>query len=470
MKGVKGKGISFQKLPPQNLESEQCVIGAILLENESLPKSLEIIGEEDFYRESHRKIFSAMRELFEKNEPIDLMILTERLRKRSELEDVGGIEYLASLEEIIPTATNVVHHCKIIKEKAILRNLISVSNEIINKSYEDNEDVDSILDNAEKSIFEISEKKIRPAFVSIDKILKRSFDYIERLYDRKGMITGLSTGFRELDNLTTGLQSSDLIIIAGRPSMGKTSLAITIARNAAVESHIPVAIFSLEMSSEQIGIRMLCAEAKKDSTKLRTGYLSKSDWPDLTTAAGRLSESPIFIDDTPALSILDIRARARRLQAEHKIGLIVIDYLQLMKVKGKVESRQLEISEITRSLKALAKELNLPVIALSQLSRAVEQRTHKRPQLSDLRESGAIEQDSDLVLFVYREEAYEEDSENKGIAEVIIGKQRNGPIGTVKLAFLKEYAKFEKLSPLNEDDGGRGDSYHSTATAVEDFN
>jgi replicative DNA helicase len=375
---------------------------------------------------------------------------------------------MPSPSEIIPTATNVVHHCKIVKEKAILRNLISVSNEIINKSYEDNEDVDSILDNAEKSIFEISEKKIRPAFVSIDKILKRSFDYIERLYDRKGMLTGLSTGFRELDNITTGLQNSDLIIIASRPSMGKTSLAITIARNVAIESHIPVAIFSLEMSSEQIGIRMLCAEAKKDSTKLRTGYLFKSDWPDLTSAAGRLSESPIFIDDTPALSILDIRARSRRLQAEHKIGLIVIDYLQLMKVRGKVESRQLEISEITRSLKALAKELNLPVIALSQLSRAVEQRTHKRPQLSDLRESGAIEQDSDLVLFVYREEAYEEDSENKGIAEVIIGKQRNGPTGTVKLAFLKEYAKFENLSPLNEDDGGRGDSYHSTA--VEDFN
>ncbi len=443
--------ISFQKLPPQNLESEQSVIGAILLENESLPKSLEIINEEDFYRGTHKKIFSAMKELFEKNEPIDLMTLTDKLRKRNELEDIGGIDYLSSLEETIPTATNVVYHCKIVKEKAILRSLISVSNEIIGQSYEDNEDVDSILDNAEKSIFEISEKKIRPAFVSIDKILKRSFEYIERLYDRKEMVTGVPTGILELDNLTTGLQPSDLIIIAGRPSMGKTALALNIARNAAVESHIPVAIFSLEMSSEQIGIRMLCAEAKKNSRKLRTGYLSKTDWPDLTTAAGRLAESPIFIDDTAALSSLDIRARARRLQAEHKIGLVIVDYLQLMKGRSRAESRQLEISEITQSLKALAKELNLPVIALSQLSRAVEQRTHKKPQLSDLRESGAIEQDSDLVLFLYREEAYEENTENKGIAEVIIGKQRNGPTGTIKLTFLKEYAKFENLSPLNEE-------------------
>ncbi|MFV1951447.1 MAG: replicative DNA helicase [Nitrospinota bacterium] len=443
--------ISFQKLPPQNLESEQSVIGAILIENESLPKSLEIINEEDFYRGTHKKIFSAMKELFEKNEPIDLMTLTDKLRKRNELEDIGGIDYLSSLEETIPTATNVVYHCKIVKEKAILRSLISVSNEIIGQSYEDNEDVDSILDNAEKSIFEISEKKIRPAFISIDKILKRSFEYIERLYDRKEMVTGVPTGILELDNLTTGLQPSDLIIIAGRPSMGKTALALNIARNAAVESHIPVAIFSLEMSSEQIGIRMLCAEAKKNSRKLRTGYLSKTDWPDLTTAAGRLAESPIFIDDTAALSSLDIRARARRLQAEHKIGLVIVDYLQLMKGRSRAESRQLEISEITQSLKALAKELNLPVIALSQLSRAVEQRTHKKPQLSDLRESGAIEQDSDLVLFLYREEAYEENTENKGIAEVIIGKQRNGPIGTIKLTFLKEYAKFENLSPLNEE-------------------
>ncbi len=440
--------VSFQKLPPQNLESEQSVLGAILIENESLPKSLEIINEEDFYKGTHKKIFSVMKELFEKNEPIDLMTLTDKLRKRNELEDIGGIDYLSSLEETIPTATNVIHHCKIVKEKAILRSLISVSNEIRGKSYEDNEDVDSILDNAEKLIFEISEKKIRPAFVSIDKILKRSFEYIEKLYDRKEMVTGVPTGLSELDNLTTGLQPSDLVIIAGRPSMGKTALALNIARNAAVDSHIPVAIFSLEMSSEQIGIRMLCSEAMKNSRKLRTGYLSKTDWPDLTTAAGRLAESPIFIDDTAALSSLDIRARARRLKAEHRIGLVIVDYLQLMKGRSRAESRQLEISEITQSLKALAKELNIPVIALSQLSRAVEQRTHKKPQLSDLRESGAIEQDSDLVLFLYREEAYEEDTENKGIAEIIIGKQRNGPTGTIKLAFLKEYAKFENLSSI----------------------
>lgn len=431
------------KLPPQNLEAEVSVLGSILLENESFAKSLEIISETDFYRAVHRKIFSAMQELFEKNEPVDLLTLSDTLRKRNELEEVGGVDYLASLEEVVPTSANIQFHSKIVKEKAILRRLISTSTEIISKGFESDSDVEMLLDYAEKIIFEISENKIRSGFSPLNEIITNNFEAIEKLFDKKQLITGVATGFKDFDNKTSGMQPSDLIIIAGRPSMGKTTFALNIARNAGIDAKIPVAIFSLEMSKEQLGLRMLCSEARINSNKLRTGYLAHSDWPDLTNAADKLTKAPIFIDDTPALTALDVRTRARRLKSEHNIGLIIIDYLQLMRGRHNVENRQQEVSEISRSLKALAKELKVPVIALSQLSRAVETRTEKRPQLSDLRESGAIEQDADLVAFLYREEVYNKDTENKGIAEILIEKHRNGPTGVVTLIFLSEFTRFE---------------------------
>ncbi|MEE8207043.1 MAG: replicative DNA helicase, partial [Nitrospinaceae bacterium] len=340
----------------------------------------------------------------------------------------------------------ISHHSKIIREKKVLRDLIETATEIVTSSYEDSDDADEILDKAERSIFEISEKRTKRSFFSIKEIVKSSFDSIEKLFEKPGMITGVETGFRELDQLTSGLQPSDLIIIAGRPSMGKTSLALDIARFAACKRRVPTAIFSLEMSKEQLGLRMLCAEARVSSVKLRTGFLASSDWPNLTAAAGRISEAPIFIDDSPQLGTLDIRARSRRLKAEHSLGLIIVDYLQLMHVSKKIENRQLEISEISRGLKGLAKELNLPIVALSQLSRAVENRTDKRPLLSDLRESGSIEQDADVVAFIYRDEVYDSKTAKAGIAEILIRKQRNGPIGDVELAFLKEFTRFENLA------------------------
>ncbi|MBI4379254.1 MAG: replicative DNA helicase [Nitrospinae bacterium] len=447
--------ISPNKLPPQNIEAEQSILGAILLEKEALPKSLEILRDENyFYRDSHRKIFAAMLELFEKNQPVDLMTLSEQLRKRNQLEEVGNIDYLISLVESTPTAANIQYHSKIVKEKGILRNLISTSTEIHNHCYENAEDVDELLDFAEKKIFEISQNKITPSFININQVVKESFDTIERLFERKELVTGVPTGFADFDQKTAGLHPSDLIIIAGRPSMGKTAFCLNIATHVGAIKNKTVAIFSLEMSREQLVIRMLCSEARINAGKVRTGYLSKSDWPDLTRAAGLLSESKVFIDDSPAQSVLDIRAKARRLQAEKGLDLIIVDYLQLMRTRGKVENRQQEISEITRSLKALAKELKVPIVAVSQLSRAPEQRSDRRPQLSDLRESGAIEQDADIVVFVYREEFYKETPENQGIAEIIIGKQRNGPTGPLSLAFFKEYTRFDNLASDKRKDYG----------------
>lgn len=446
---------SLIRLPPQNTEAERSILGAILLENEALPKSLEILRDEScFYMDSHRKIFAAIIHLFEKNQPMDIMTLSEILKKKNQLEEVGGVDYLVSLVESIPTAANIQYHSRIVKEKAILRNLISTSTDIQNRCYEDSEDVDELLDHAERSIFEISENKITPGFININKVVKESFDTIEKLFERKELVTGVPTGFKDFDQKTAGLHPSDLIIVAGRPSMGKTAFCLNIATHVGAVKNKTVAIFSLEMSREQLVIRMLCSEARINASKVRTGYLSKSDWPDLTRAAGILSESTIFIDDTPAQSVLDIRAKSRRLQAEKKgLDLIIIDYLQLMKPRGKSENRQQEISEITRSLKALSKELKVPVIAVSQLSRAPEQRADRRPQLSDLRESGAIEQDADLVVFVYREEVYKETPENQGVSDIIIGKQRNGPTDTVKLSFFKEYTRFDNLARMGEDYG-----------------
>jgi replicative DNA helicase len=442
-----------QRLPPQSLEAEVSVLGGVLLENEALSRVLEVVNEGDFYREAHRQIFSALLHLYERNEPADLITLSEVLKKRDALEEVGGIEYLNFLVNSVPTAANIAYYAKIIKEKSILRKLINRATEIINLGFGDAGDVDESLDRAERLIFEISEDRVRPSFFPIKDIIKASFKTIENLYEKKQLITGVPTGFTKLDDLTSGLQPSDLIIVAGRPSMGKTALALNITQHAAIEDGIPSAIFSLEMSKEQLALRLLCSEAKVDAHRLRGGFLSETDWPKLTRAAGSLSEAPIFIDDTPGLTVLEMRAKSRRLKAEHNLGLVVVDYLQLMRGRANSETREQEISDISRSLKALAKELRLPVIALSQLNRKVEDRGDRRPQLADLRESGAIEQDADVIIFLYRDEVYNrsEDNPHKGKAEIIVGKQRNGPTDKFELAFLDKYTCFENLSPIQED-------------------
>ena len=438
---------SSHKLPPQNIEAEQSVLGGVLIENEAVHKVMEILTAEDFYRDAHRKIYDALMDLAERDEPADLITLTNELRKKEHLDSVGGASYVTSLIDSVVTAANIEYYAKIVKEKAILRKLIDTSTEIITHSYEDRSDVEGLLDEAERAIFEISENRVKPSFYSIRDIVKQSFKTIERLYEKKELVTGVPSGYRDLDQRTAGFQPSDLIIVAGRPSMGKTAFCLNVAQYAAIEKRTPVAIFSLEMSKEQLVIRMLCSEAQVEGTRLRTGFLTESDWPRLTLAAGNLSDAPIFIDDAAALSVLELRAKARRLNAEHGLGMIMIDYLQLMRGRAKVENRQQEISEISRSLKALAKELNIPVIAVSQLSRRTEERQGMRPQLSDLRESGAIEQDADVILFIYRDEVYNrsEDNPNRGKAEVIIGKQRNGPTGKIELAFLEKFTTFKEL-------------------------
>jgi replicative DNA helicase len=440
--------LSSHKLPPQNLEAEQSVLGGILIENYAINKVMEVLGADDFYRESHRKIYKALIDLSERDEPADSITLTNELRKNGHLDTVGGASYIASLIDSVPTAANIEYYVKIVKEKAILRKLIQTSTEIITQSYEDRGDVESFLDEAERAIFDISENRVRPSFYPIKDVIKDSFKILERLYEKKELVTGIPSGFKELDRMTAGFQPSDLIIVAGRPSMGKTAFCLNVAQYAAIQKKIPIAIFSLEMSKEQLGIRMLCSEAHVEGTKLRSGFLTESDWPRLTIAAGNLSDALIYIDDTAALTILELRAKARRLKTEKGgLGMVIVDYLQLMKGRSRVESRQQEISEISRSLKALAKELNIPVIAVSQLSRKTEERTGNRPQLSDLRESGAIEQDADLILFIYRDEVYNRSPENpnRGKAELIIGKQRNGPIGQIELAFLDKFTTFKEL-------------------------
>lgn len=442
---------SLDKIPPQNIEAEQAVLGAILIDNTSINKALEIIHPDDFYREAHRRIFAAVLDLNERSEVVDLITLTDQLRKKNELESVGGAAYLSSLVNSIPTAANIRQHSRIIHEKAVLRNLIAVATDIVGQGYDDQGRVEELLDFSERSIFGISEKKLKPSFIPVKEIIKDSFETIEQLYEKKERVTGVATGFRDLDEMTSGLQPSDLIVIAGRPSMGKTALALGIAQHLGIEKHGTAAIFSLEMSKEQLVMRMLCSEARVDAHKLRSGYLGRTDWPKLTTAAGRIAEARIFIDDTPAISVLETRAKARRLKAEHGLDLVIVDYLQLMRGRGDADNREQEISEISRSLKALAKELQLPVVAMSQLSRAVENRSDKRPILADLRESGAIEQDADIVIFIYRDEVYHPTDENKGIADIIIGKQRNGPIGNIKLAFLDRYTRFENLEKVHEE-------------------
>jgi len=441
----KDKETAVHRLPPQSIEAEESTISAILIDNNMLLDVIEILSPGDFYRTAHGKIYESILELFNQNEPIDLVTLANSLKERGQLEDVGGATYLARLVDTVPLAVNAQHYAQIVHDKASLRRLIEKTNIISRRCYEDRGNIDELIDFAETSIFEISESKSRQSFHHLSKLIENNIDTLEERQGNKALITGVPTGFSQLDNKTSGFQNSDLIIIAARPSMGKTALALNIAKYCAVDAGIPVAVFSLEMSKEQLSMRMLSTAASLDSTKLRSGFISQEDWMRLTDAAGSLSNAPIFIDDSPNISAMEIRAKARRLKMDKKIGMIIIDYLQLMQTSSTAERRDLAISEISRSLKALAKELNIPVVALSQLNRMLEQRSDKRPQLSDLRESGALEQDSDVVAFIYRDEVYnkDENNPNKGIAEIILAKQRNGPIGTIFLTFLNSYTRFE---------------------------
>lgn len=434
--------LSIDRIPPQNIEAERSTLGSMLLEKEAIYKGAEVLKPEDFYREAHRVIFEVVTHLANKGEPVDIITVSEELKQRGMLDKIGGVAYLTLLANSVPTAANIEHYAKIVEEKSILRALITAASNILSMGYAGTEDITVLLDDAEKQIFQISQKRNVKGFVSLKNILIETFERIEKIYESKGGVTGLSTGFRDLDRMTAGLQNSDLIILAARPSMGKTTFALNIARNVAVDLKVPVVVFSLEMSKEQLALKLLCSEAGVDNQRIRTGTLMDNDWPRLSHALGRLSESNIFIDDTPGMTALEVRSRARRIKAEHGLGLIVIDYLQLMQSRGRSENRQQEVSDISRSLKSLARELGVPVISLSQLSRAVEQRTDKKPYLADLRESGSLEQDADIVAFLYRDDYYNPESDKKNITELIIAKQRNGPVGTVELYFNKETGKF----------------------------
>lgn len=435
----------LDKIPPQNIDAEQSVLGAILLDREAVYAAMKLLRPEDFYRESHRLIYESMLELNESGNPVDLITLSEHLRQTGSLEKAGGVAYLASLAEMVPTAANIDYYSRIVEQKALLRTLIQLSTRIAGMGYEEGEEPEKLIAEAERMITELGGRRAATAFFAIRDILLDTFAHLEFLYHNRGDTTGVSTSFSDLDRLCSGLQPSDLIILAGRPGMGKTALGLCIGYSAAQKYDIPVAVYSLEMSKEQLVQRILCAEAKVDQHRLRTGNLTEEDWQKLHETKNRLANIPIFIDDTPGITVRQVRAKARQLQAEKGLGLIVIDYLQLMQGSRRAENRQQEISEISRSLKGLAKELNVPVLALAQLSRAVEQRDKKRPIMSDLRESGSLEQDADLIMFIYRDEYYNRDSEKKGIAEIIVAKHRNGPTGVVELGFWKEYTKFFHL-------------------------
>ena len=442
------KDPALHKIPPQNLEAEESVLSAILLDNNTLLDVLEVLEPEDFYRSAHAKMFAAISELFTRSEPVDLVTLANILKEKDQLEEIGGATYLAKLVDTAPLAVNAQHYARIIHDKAALRALIERANEISTKCFEDSGEVDDVIDFAERAVFEIAGNKNKKSVYPLSDIIGHSLNALEERQGNKTLVTGVSTGFSRLDNLTSGLQNSDLILLAARPSMGKTALALNIARNAAIDAGTPVAVFSIEMSKEQLSMRLLCAEARIDSSRLRSGFFSREDWVSLTNAAEVLSDSEIYIDDSPDLTAMSIRAKARRLKMDKNIGLVIIDYVQLMKGRASAERRDLEISEISRSLKALAKELDIPVMALSQLNRKLEERHDKRPQLSDLRESGALEQDADVVAFIYRDEVYnkDENNPNKGTAELLLKKQRNGPTGDIKLAFISTYTRFEDLA------------------------
>jgi len=438
------------RVAPHNQDAEKSVLGSMLIDQEAIGLALEILDEEAFYNLAHQKIFLAILDLYNEQKNVDLITLSDALKSKGILEEIGGVSYLTALIDLVPSAANVEYYAKIVKEKGVQRQLIRNASQILTESYNPGVDVDELVDSAEKLIFEIASARERQKATHIKELIKGTIETIDSLYQRKEYVTGIPTGFVEFDKMTSGLQKADLVIVAGRPSMGKSSWAMSVAEYAAVEKKIGVALFSIEMSKEQLVQRMLCSHARVDAQKVRTGFLLPSDWPKLTAAAGKLSTAPVFIDDTPAISVLELRAKARRLKSRHDIQLLIVDYLQLMRGSYRVESRQQEISDISRSLKALARELSVPIIGISQLSRAVESRQDHRPQLSDLRESGAIEQDADLVVLLMREEYYFPTEENKGIAELIVAKQRNGPTGTVKVTFLKEYMKFENLARASE--------------------
>ncbi|ADI28368.1 replicative DNA helicase [Geobacillus sp. GHH01] len=435
-----------ERIPPQSIEAEQAVLGAVFLDPTALTLASERLIPEDFYRAAHQKIFHAMLRVADKGEPVDLVTVTAELAALEQLEEVGGVSYLSELADSVPTAANVEYYARIVEEKSLLRRLIRTATSIAQDGYTREDEIDVLLDEAERKIMEVSQRKHSGTFKNIKDVLVQTYDNIEMLHNRNGDITGIPTGFTELDRMTSGFQRSDLIIVAARPSVGKTAFALNIAQNVATKTNENVAIFSLEMSAQQLVMRMLCAEGNINAQNLRTGKLTPEDWGKLTMAMGSLSNAGIYIDDTPSIRVSDIRAKCRRLKQESGLGMVVIDYLQLIQGSGRNrENRQQEVSEISRSLKALARELEVPVIALSQLSRSVEQRQDKRPMMSDLRESGSIEQDADIVAFLYRDDYYNKDSENKNIIEIIIAKQRNGPVGTVQLAFIKEYNKFVNL-------------------------
>lgn len=438
--------LTQDRIPPHNLEAEQAVLGAIFLEPSVIVTATEILSPEDFYRASHQRIFEAMVRLTDRGEPIDLVTVTNELDERDLLNEVGGVSYLTDLASSVPTAANLEYYAKIVEEKAILRRVIQAATHIVTKTFDESDDVTEVLDFAEKTIFEVSQNKATGNFKNIKDVLIDVYDNIEQLHHHKGDVTGVPTGFKDLDRITSGFQKNDLIIIAARPSVGKTAFALNIAQNVAIHARENVAIFSLEMGAEQLVMRMLCAEGNIDAQRLRTGKLEEEDWSKLTMAMGSLSDAGIYIDDTPGIKVSEIRSKCRRLKQEHGLGMVLIDYLQLIQGSGNSkENRQQEVSEISRSLKALARELEVPVIALSQLSRSVEQRQDKRPMMSDIRESGSIEQDADIVGFLYRDDYYDKESEKENIIEIIIAKQRNGPVGTVELAFVKEYNKFVDL-------------------------
>ncbi len=438
-------GSISERIPPQNIDAERSTLGSMFLEKEAIEKGLELLRAGDFYREAHRMLFEVVQHLHGHGEPVDIITVSEELKSRNMLEKVGGIPYLTQLANAVPTAANIEYYAKIVAEKSLLRSIINTATEIVRQGFEGAEEVDAILDDAEKQIFQIAQKRHIKGYVSLKSILIQTFERIEHLYENRGSVTGIGTGFEDLNRMTAGLQPSDLIILAARPSMGKTTFALNIARHVAVEEKIPVIVFSLEMSKEQLALKLLCSEAGVDNQRIRTGALRDEDWPRLSHALGKLSDSTLYIDDTPGVTVFDIRAKARRIKAEGGLGLIVIDYLQLMQSRGKSENRQQEVSEISRSLKALARELEVPVISLSQLSRAVEQRTDKTPSLADLRESGSLEQDADIVAFLYREDYYNKETEKKGVTDLIIAKHRNGPVGNVELLFQKEYSRFVGL-------------------------
>lgn len=435
------------KIPPQNVEAEQSVLGSLLMDKDAIIKVADILRTDDFYRADHATIYGSILKLFEKRKPIDVVTLTDELEKDKKLKDVGGASYLATLVNSVPTSAHVTTYANIVHQKATLRRLISAAADITELGFDETADLETILDKAESTLFSVSQKYVKQYFTAIKDVLEESFDRIDKLHKEKGVLRGVPTGFRDLDNLLAGLQRSDLIILAARPSIGKSSLALNIADHVACEAKLPVGLFSLEMSKEQVIDRFLCLRGSVDSWKLRTGNLEDEDFGKLNYAMGILSEAPIFIDDSPFLNVMEIRTKARRLQVEHDLGLIIIDYMQLMSGMGSrsADNRVQEVSEISRSLKALARELNVPVLAISQLSRAVEHRPDKRPMLADLRESGSIEQDSDVVMFIYRDDYYDKDSDRKNIAEILIRKHRNGPTGDIELYFRPEFMKFASV-------------------------